>query len=176
MASVTKLANGTYQARWRPIPNGPQKARNFRRKGDAERYLTTVEHSLLTGAYTDPHAGKITVGEHGEAWLARKAKTLRVTGWETQRSNFRVHVEPEFGAIPLRQVARPHVRAWSESLSPPLAPSSAKQVLHTFKAIMNDAVDSELIARNPADRITIGSTPDRRADPMAIAMSMNGET
>jgi hypothetical protein len=34
-------------------PNGRQRNKTFTRKIDAERYLTTVEHSKITGNYVD---------------------------------------------------------------------------------------------------------------------------
>jgi hypothetical protein len=49
--------NVTWLARWRD-PDGVQRKRSFPRKVDADRYLTTVESSMLMGAYVDPAAGR----------------------------------------------------------------------------------------------------------------------
>jgi len=62
MASVDKLGTGRWQARWRD-PAGAQRKRSFVKKSDATRFLTTVEHNILTGAYVDPAAGRQTFRE-----------------------------------------------------------------------------------------------------------------
>lgn len=58
MASVERqVRNGQlrWQARWRDDA-GRQK-KTFDRKIDAERFLATVEHGILTGSYVDRPAG-----------------------------------------------------------------------------------------------------------------------
>ena len=42
MASIDKRPNGRWRARYRERPGGPQKARHFDRKVDAERFLAGV--------------------------------------------------------------------------------------------------------------------------------------
>ena len=49
-----------WRARWREFPNGPQKARQFRLKADAQRFLDGVVGDIARGAYVDPDAGRIT--------------------------------------------------------------------------------------------------------------------
>lgn len=45
-----------YQAVWREPANGADRTKEFRRKGDAERFLVDVQHRLMPGACTDPHS------------------------------------------------------------------------------------------------------------------------
>ena len=59
--SIDKRPNGTYRARWREIPGGPQKTATFDRKIDALRHLTAMNAALLHGTYVDPAAGKLRV-------------------------------------------------------------------------------------------------------------------
>ena len=61
MSSVEKRPNGMWRARWREYPGGPQKAQHFERKIDAERHLVEVQHRLLSGTYTPPGAGRMTI-------------------------------------------------------------------------------------------------------------------
>ena len=58
MASIDKRSDGRYRARWREYPGGPQRTRQFRRKGDAERFLDTVRGDLARGVYIDPNDGR----------------------------------------------------------------------------------------------------------------------
>jgi hypothetical protein len=48
LAHVRKTAAGTWQARYR-APNGRERARNFRRKVEAEAFLATIEADKLRG-------------------------------------------------------------------------------------------------------------------------------
>ena len=73
MANVDKKRrpDGTYRARWREYPGGPQKTKHFRKKIDAERYVVKVQHDLMVGAYVDPSAGRTTVEDYFPVWSAR---------------------------------------------------------------------------------------------------------
>lgn len=49
-----------WRARWR-TPEGASRSRNFKRKADAERFLTHIEASKLDPNYVDPAAGRVTL-------------------------------------------------------------------------------------------------------------------
>ena len=61
MASIDKRPGGGYRARWREYPGGPQKARQFDRKADAQGFLDGVRGNLARGVYIDPAGGDDTV-------------------------------------------------------------------------------------------------------------------
>ena len=71
MASITKVTHKSgrtsWQARWRD-PAGAQRSKNFDRRVDAERHLTTVEARKLAGTYVDPRAGKLKLGDYLERY------------------------------------------------------------------------------------------------------------
>ena len=64
-----RVRNGKviYRVRYRG-PDGRERSRNFKRKVDAENYLTTVESAKLAGTWTDPTHGKMTLAAWLEAW------------------------------------------------------------------------------------------------------------
>src|SRR3954468_17417482 len=106
MASVQRRTrNGKavgYDARWRD-PQGRQKKKFFRKKSDADRFKTAMEHAVLVGSYVDPAAGKVTVDEWAKTWMSQrvhlKAKTL--AGYE---SLLRSRVLPRWGKVQLGRV------------------------------------------------------------------------
>jgi hypothetical protein len=53
------------------------RSRTFGPKVDAERWLTSVEHSKLAGSYRDPSAGETTVAAYGEQSTARRSWRTR---------------------------------------------------------------------------------------------------
>ncbi len=72
MASISKLTNGKWRARWRDDA-GKQNARHFDRKVDAQRWLNEMTASVVRGDYVDPKSGKVTVAEYAATWQAVRA-------------------------------------------------------------------------------------------------------
>ena len=63
MATIEKRGGRAkpWRVRYRG-PDGKERNKSFTRKVDAERYLTGIEHSKITGTYLDPTRSKIAVG------------------------------------------------------------------------------------------------------------------
>ncbi|MGB9139460.1 MAG: hypothetical protein WCB73_19980 [Pseudonocardiaceae bacterium] len=57
MSFVSRTPEGNYRANWRE-PSGQQKAKTFRTKTEAKRFLAEIDGSLSRGLYVDPHAGR----------------------------------------------------------------------------------------------------------------------
>jgi hypothetical protein len=103
-----------WAARWR-APDGKSREKRFVKKIDAERHLTTVEHSKLTGAYVDPSAGKVTFRAYAERWQAAQVHRL---GTATQvETNLRRHVYPKMGHRPLGAIRPSEVQARVKGMS-----------------------------------------------------------
>ena len=79
------------------MPGGRQIARHFRRKIDAERWLTEQQSRVNRGDWTAPELGRIAVSEWAETWLASK-KTLKGRTYTSYESVWRTLVKPR-GAI-----------------------------------------------------------------------------
>lgn len=58
MASISKHPKGFWLVRYREVPGGPQTARSFAKKSDAQRWLDETTASIVTGAYVAPGAGR----------------------------------------------------------------------------------------------------------------------
>ena len=118
MSSIEKRArNGAtrWYARYRD-PAGQQRVRVFDRKMDAERFLTTVESSKLTGSYIDTARAKVTVGTVAAQWKAGKVN-LKPTTRARYDSALDVHVLPRWRSTPLDRVEHGDVQAWLAELS-----------------------------------------------------------
>jgi integrase len=151
MASVDRRPDGKYRARWREFPNGPQKSRTFKKKVDADNFLTTVKHDLLTGRYVDPRAGLRTVGDYAAEWVTRQ--DWRPSTHESVERVLRLHILPKWGKRPLASVKAPQIDAWIRSLN--LAPATARSVATTFGALLTAAVKDDLLAVSPMTKATL---------------------
>ena len=56
-----------------------ERARNFRRRIDAERFLVTVEADKVRGSWTDPRLARTTVEEWLPTWQASRVHLRRST-------------------------------------------------------------------------------------------------
>jgi integrase len=163
MASIEKrIRDGKlrYCVRYR-TPNGQQRNKSFTRKIDAERYLTGIEHSKITGTYLDPSRSKIAVGVWSRQWLEAQTHLKPTTGARYE-GILSKHIEPRWDGTPLSQVTHADVNAWIASLC--LAPATVRYVHRVFSLIMELAVRDGRIPKNPATgvRLPRAATPEKR--------------
>lgn len=145
----TRAGRVTWLARWRD-PAGHQRKRSFPRKVDAQRFLTTVSSDLLHGAYVDPGAGRMTVGQYAGAWLERQGQ-LRPGTRQRYSEIIRVHVVPAFGSVPLARLERSAVSSWVAELSASgLAGATVRHVHRVLAEVLGSAVADGRLARNVA--------------------------
>jgi integrase len=160
--SIEKKSN-TYQARWREA-DGRQRARSFRRKIDAERFLATVTVDVLRGAYIDPDAGRETVAAFAERWQA--GQPWRPSTRQRMTHVIATQIAPRFGTMPLRAVQPSDVQAWvGEMTRQELAPSTVESYYRVLAAIMRAARLNRLIHESPTDGAKL---PNRDSDRSAL--------
>lgn len=153
MASIVKVRSG-WRARWRS-PDGGSRCRTFDRKVDAERFLTSTEHSKNVGAYVDASAGRVTFGEWWERWFATTVD-LRPSTRARDETYARVHLLPRFGPLPLAKLDHLALRTWIADLSASgLAPATVVKAAQIMGKVLRSAVTGGLLAASPADGLTL---------------------
>jgi integrase len=128
-------------------PEGKERAQDFARKQDAERFVATITADVLRGAYVDPDAGKVTFADFVDRWLG--AQTFGASTREATELRLRLHATPTLGARELRDIRPSVIQAWLRGLQDQLAPSYVRTVFVNVSAVLSAAVDDGLIARNP---------------------------
>lgn len=166
MASIDRRPNGKWRARYREHPGGPQRARHFDRKIDAERFLANVQSRLLDGSYIDPSAGQQTLRAYAAAWQA--GQVYRPTTVVQVDAHLRNHVLPHFGDRPVASIRPSEVQAWVKGRAEVLAPSTVEVVYRIFAAILNAAVDDRLIARNPCAGVRLPRQANCQVEPPTV--------
>jgi integrase len=166
MASVAKREGRAepYQVRWRD-PEGRQRARQFRRKVDAERFLVEQEHLKHTGGYIDASAGKTTFKTYAEAWRASQPHHRPQTASLYERL-LRLHAYPTLGDRPMAGVRRSEVQGWVAGLG--LAPATVRQVYAVTRTIFRAAVEDKMIAESPCRKIGLPELPDSTLVPLTV--------
>jgi integrase len=165
VASIKKRPDGRWRARYRD-PAGKEHAKHFDRRVDAERFLTTVEHSKLTGGYVDPRAGRITVRTYVEQW--RAGQVWRPSTAASVETAMRRHVLPRFGDRPLASIRPSEVQAWVRELSDTLAPATVKLAYRFFTQAMRAAVTDRVIATSPCTGVKLPEITRERVVPLEL--------
>lgn len=154
MAHIRKKGVGRWQVRYRD-PSGEERARTFRRRADAERFLVTIEADKLRGTWTDPRLEKTTVSEWVPTWQAGRVH-LRPSTRISAESLLRNHVLPYFGARRLGSVTQIDVQGFVVHLEEKgLSASTIRQAYLLIAGVFTSALDSGLIARTPCRSIKL---------------------
>ncbi|MET8420304.1 tyrosine-type recombinase/integrase [Streptomyces sp. NPDC005098] len=120
----------------------------FETKTDAEVWLSQVEADITRKDWRDPDAGAVNFGEYAANWVAERGVSALTE--ELYVRLLRLHIEPTFGGWDLDEITAPRVRAWrAERLDTTGAPTTVAKSYRLLKAILETAVDDELIRRNP---------------------------
>jgi integrase len=162
VGSVDRRPNGRWRARWREYPGGPQKAKHFGRKLDAERFLVGIEHSMLAGTYVDPAAGRVLFRMYADHW--RRLQLHRAGTATSVEQHLRNHIYPVIGQRPITSIRPSDVQALVSSLGAQLAASTVEVVYGRVAAVFRAAVRDQVIARSPCVEIRLPrrapSSPD----------------
>jgi integrase len=126
---------------------GRRHAKSFDKKVDAERYLALMGADVARGAWVDPALGRTKFGGYASEWLA--SQTFDVSTREQVEHRLRVYVYPTWEDVPLARIRASAVQKWLAELNQRLSPGTVRQAFIHFSAILNAAVDDEMIAKNP---------------------------
>jgi hypothetical protein len=163
-----RVRNGrvTYRVRYRD-PDGRERSRVFAKKGDAEQFLTDTEARLLAGTWIDPRRSRRRFGSWAEewwqGWAARPRRSPATL--EAAESHLRLHIRPYFDARPLGSISVLMVQRWQDTLEVKLSYTLVMACRSLLNRILQAAVDEQLIAANPVQRVR---PPKRQVDPEAV--------
>ena len=147
--SVRQLPSARYQARYRG-PDGLMRSApvTFDTETDANVWLTVTEAQIIRGDWIDPDAGRVPLGEYAAKWIAERP--LAPSTVARYEAALRGQIDPSIGRLDLVDLTPARVRRWRRDLldAGAGAPTVAK-AYRLLRAVMNTAVDDELIRRNP---------------------------
>ena len=165
---VRRLPSGRYQARYadgqgqdRPAPQ------TFPTKADASAFLARVQAEMQKGEWRDPALGQVTFRSWAEQWLAANP-AKRATSLARDRVVLQTHFFPALGGRALGTITRAHVKGCVDAMTAKLAPTTVRTNLGVLNAVLNAAVDADLLARSPARGIRVASGPTRERPTLTI--------
>lgn len=160
--TVRQLRSGRWQARYWDPATGKQvpAPKTFGNRADGESWLSTTQADLGRGVYVDPRAGLVLLCVYAEEWLADR-KLAPLTR-DLYRYLLDKYIYPTFRQVALAGIEPRRVRSWNARIAKKHGTTAAKayRLLH---AILNTAVEDELLARNPCRVMNAGKedAPER---------------
>ncbi|HET8682054.1 MAG TPA: tyrosine-type recombinase/integrase [Micromonosporaceae bacterium] len=156
---IRKLPSGLYQATVR-APGGQRYTRTDPLRRVVADWARDEENRIARGQWRDPRAGRITVGEWAERWMA-----ARVVEAETRRGDegaMRMRVVPHWRDWPLASITPLDVQSWVRSMQKSGAgPHAVRRAYNLFATLCRDAVTAELIAESPCRNIARPAAPPK---------------
>ena len=150
--SIRRRVDGRWEGRYtiHTDEGRKQKAVYGKTRKEVAEKLTDVMAGRDKGLIFD--AGKLTVGEHLEQWLADVVKpSASHRTYSTNAQQVRDHIAPTLGRIKLKELRKAHIdRLYREKLDFGLSPSTVRRVHAVLHKALEEAVKGDLIPRNPA--------------------------
>lgn len=166
--TIRRLPSGRYQATYIGPDLGRHKAPSTFEKRDLAVVWLRNEQRMIEDAVADEvrwvspeerleasrrkAEPKVRFGEYGAKWIGErrnsKGEPLRALTRKDYELVLAKYLVPTFGDRPIDQITRADVRTWHAKLGP-TAPRTRSKAYGLLRAIMNTAVDDELIAASP---------------------------
>ena len=102
---------------------------------------------------------QITIRELIEEWLQDIERTHPHSTYRCYRKSCQAHLFPKFGDIRARDLTPQHIRAWIRERSGTL--KSIRNDLTPLRAVLDRALNDDIIDRNPLDKIKVSKLVDR---------------
>lgn len=145
----SKRHGHVYEVRLRD-PRGREYSRSFRTRREAAAFEAQQRADRSRGSWMDPRGGKLTLGAFAEQWMNQKSDLTPATR-VLYEGELRLHILPVLGDIELARLSPSDVRNWHAAMSKKAKPGpvGVAKCYRLLRAILNTAVDDELIAKNP---------------------------
>ena len=140
---VVDYRDGTGQRRWVTCET--------RREADEILSSKVRENRQLTRPAAD---ADVTLSQYAERWIGTISSSLKPRTIESYQQCLRLYIEPRFGATKIRRLHRGLIKEFlAQQLGSGLAPNTVRIVHATLRAMLNEAVEDNILMANPAIRL-----------------------
>lgn len=163
MASIQRTSSGSYQVRYKDPMTGAHRAKTFKLKERARRYLSEVEHSINAGTYIPAERGNITVATWARQYSEERADLAQSTR-DRNAQILRRHVEPRWGTIPIKGLEHADLQRWVGELAKKVSPRTVRKVVGVVSAAMDAAVRDRRVTANPCRGLRLPPVQQKKGD------------
>ncbi|GAA3747048.1 integrase [Spinactinospora alkalitolerans] len=146
---VRQLNSGRWQARY-PGPDGIDRPApfTFATRKEADRWLTLKEAEITRDGWWDPDAGSVPFRDYADKWVAERDLAPRSA--DLYQSLLRLHLNPTFGDIFLKDIRESDVRTWRAARRrAKVGKVTVAKAYRLMRSVLNTAVRDRLIRENP---------------------------
>ena len=152
---IRRLPSGRWQARYRDASGDEVAApQTFPTKAEAGRFLAQVETEMARGEWRDPRLGRVTLADWVTTYLDG-AGHKRATTRARDEIVLRKHFLPTLGSRPIALITPLDIRRVVEAMAESLAPATVRTNYAVLKAVLNAAVEADLIVMSPCRGIRL---------------------
>jgi integrase len=150
--SVTRGKGLRWRARY-VDDQGREHAKGFGRRADAQRWLDEITAAQVTGTYTDPALGKVTLRSFYREWSTRQ---VWVPG---SRSNMNATVASvPFADVALADLRISHIESWVSAMTADLAPSTIRTRFANVRAVIRAAIADRYLSHDVTKGVRLPRT------------------
>ncbi len=152
--NVRKFPSGRYQASYWHEGERHVGPHTFAAKADAQVWLARAQSDLSRGSWIAPGAGRVTLADVAERWLASNP-VKRSSTVERDRAIIELHITKALGGRRIDQITRAEVQSVVDGWATTLAASTVSRMVSVLRAIYSYAVYAELVGRSPVAGIRL---------------------
>lgn len=158
-AGVRKRNDGSLEKRF--TIKGKRFSVYGRSADEIEQKEQQIREQIKAGTYTQNKS--LTLDQYFEEWIDHKRGTVKENSIRSYKAMYQSRLSPILGKKKVRQIERREVLAAQKALSDDLKTSGVNYCIMLLGMILKEAVNDEIITRNPAQ----GIKAQKRTEPKA---------
>lgn len=144
---------------------------------EVSQKITKIANEVQNNTYFEP--SKLTLSEWLAIWIKDYCADKKPLTIKNYSSSIENHINPAIGMIPLSKLTPAHIQKFINELSKKdcagkqnaeknkaLSPKTVKNIYGALEKALNDAVEQEIIPRNPADRTKLPKVQKTEITPL----------
>lgn len=152
MASIQKTPSSTWQVRYRD-DSGKHRARTFKRKVDAQKFLHRVQAAIDDGSHINIDRGAVPVVDWVRDHYGSRSDLAATTRARTD-GIIRQHIAPKWADTTLAQLSHGDVQKWvRELIEADQSSRSVKKIVNVMSSALDVAVRDRRISSNPCQGV-----------------------
>jgi hypothetical protein len=141
-----------FDVEWR-LPDRAKRRKSCKTEREARVSEATIQTRSSAGDIMDPRAGRVILRAVYQSWIASRPD-LSPKVRRGHEDNWRLRVEPQFGARPISKIDYQSIQKWANEVAAfDLSPRTVRWIHSQLKMCLDHAADDgPLVSRNPAAR------------------------
>ncbi len=126
------------------------------RKLATNKIIPELVYKLNSGEFFNNENKQVpTVGEFAKKSFAIHKGERKQSTMQDYEISLRLHILPTFANTPINKIKPSDIALWQSKLLEKLSPRRVRNIRATFNTILEDAINDEIIEKNPISRVKV---------------------